>query len=116
MPICTANGTRFCFRLEGREENPVLVLSNSLGTDFGMWDKQVPALTERFRLLRYDTRGQGASATTPGDQSIEVFGRDVLAIADALGIERFSFCGLSLGGLIGQWLGIHAAARLEHLI
>lgn len=104
------------YQLEGPAGAPVLVLSNSLGTDLHMWDAQMPALTEHFRVLRYDTRGHGASLVTPGPYSIEQNGRDVLALLDALDIPRAHFCGLSMGGLIGQWLGIHAPERLSRLV
>jgi len=104
------------YQLEGPPGAPVLVLSNSLGTDLGMWDTQIPAFAEHFRVLRYDTRGHGRSLVTPGPYSIEQLGRDVLALLDALQIERAHFCGLSMGGLIGQWLGINAGHRLQRLI
>ncbi|MFC3939580.1 3-oxoadipate enol-lactonase [Pseudomonas gingeri NCPPB 3146 = LMG 5327] len=104
------------YQLDGPEGAPVLVLSNSLGTDLGMWDTQLPAFAEHLRVLRYDTRGHGRSLVTEGPYSIEQLGRDVLALLDALQIERAHFCGLSMGGLIGQWLGIHAGERLHKLI
>nr|WP_218171237.1 3-oxoadipate enol-lactonase [Pseudomonas gingeri] len=104
------------YQLDGPPEAPVLVLSNSLGTDLGMWDTQIPLFAEHFRVLRYDTRGHGRSLVTPGPYSIEQLGRDVLALLDALNIERAHFCGLSMGGLIGQWLGINAGHRLHRLI
>ncbi|RON01702.1 3-oxoadipate enol-lactonase [Pseudomonas brassicacearum] len=104
------------YQLDGPEHAPVLVLSNSLGTDLHMWDVQIPALTEHFRVLRFDTRGHGRSLVTPGPYSIEQLGRDVLALLDALKIERAHFCGLSMGGLIGQWLGINAGERLHKLV
>ena len=104
------------YRLDGPQGAPVLVLSNSLGTDLGMWDTQVPAFAEHFQVLRYDTRGHGQSLVTEGPYSIEQLGGDVLALLDALHIERAHFCGLSMGGLIGQWLGIHAGSRLHKLI
>lgn len=104
------------YQLEGPEGAPVLVLSNSLGTNLHMWDTQLPALTAHFRVLRYDTRGHGQSLVTEGPYSIEQLGRDVLALLDALQIERAHFCGLSMGGLIGQWLGINAGHRLNRLI
>ena len=104
------------YRLDGPQGAPVLVLSNSLGTDLGMWDAQIPAFTEHFQVLRYDTRGHGQSLVSEGPYSIEQLGRDVLALLDALHIERAHFCGLSMGGLIGQWLGIHAGERLNKLV
>jgi 3-oxoadipate enol-lactonase len=102
--------------LEGPEEAPVLVLSNSLGTTLGMWDEQAPALNERFRLLRYDHRGHGGSPVPPGPYRIEDLGRDVLALLDRLGVERFSFCGLSIGGMVGMWLAGEAPERVERLV
>ncbi|WP_191485334.1 3-oxoadipate enol-lactonase [Pseudomonas sp. FEN] len=104
------------YQLDGPPGAPVLVLSNSLGTDLGMWDTQIPAFAEHLRVLRYDTRGHGRSLVTPGPYSIEQLGRDVVALLDALHIERAHFCGLSMGGLIGQWLGINAGHRLQRLI
>ena len=104
------------YRLEGPQGAPVLVLSNSLGTDLGMWDTQIPAFAEHFQVLRYDTRGHGQSLVTEGPYSIEQLGGDVLTLLDALNIERAHFCGLSMGGLIGQWLGINAGARLHKLV
>ncbi|MEA5671023.1 3-oxoadipate enol-lactonase [Pseudomonas sp. MH2] len=104
------------YQLEGPEHAPVLVLSNSLGTNLHMWDSQMPLWTEHFRVLRYDTRGHGDSLVTEGPYSIEQLGRDVLALLDALQIARAHFCGLSMGGLIGQWLGINAGERLQRLV
>ncbi|MBC3302374.1 3-oxoadipate enol-lactonase [Pseudomonas sp. SWRI18] len=104
------------YQLDGPVEAPVLVLSNSLGTDLHMWDIQIPAFTRHFRVLRLDTRGHGKSLITPGPYSIEQLGRDVIALLDALGIARAHFCGLSMGGLIGQWLGINAGQRLHRLV
>jgi 3-oxoadipate enol-lactonase len=104
------------YRLDGPADAPLLVLSNSLGTTLEMWSPQVPAFSEHFRVLRYDTRGHGGSSVTPGPYSIEQLGRDVLALVDSLGVDRFAFCGLSMGGLIGQWLGINAGERLTRLV
>ncbi|MGK9415030.1 3-oxoadipate enol-lactonase [Pseudomonas cedrina] len=104
------------YQLDGPAEAPVLVLSNSLGTDLHMWDIQIPAFTQHFRVLRLDTRGHGKSLITPGPYSIGQLGRDVIALLDALGIARAHFCGLSMGGLIGQWLGINAGQRLHRLV
>lgn len=104
------------YLLEGPAGAPVLVLSNSLGTDLHMWDAQIAAFTQHFQVLRYDTRGHGASLVSEGPYSIEQNGRDVLALLDALGIAKTHFCGLSMGGLIGQWLGINAPERIERLV
>jgi len=109
-------GARFRCRVDGAADAPVVVLSNSLGTDLSMWDAQVPALTAHFRVLRYDTRGHGASAVTPGPYSIEQLGRDVVGLLDGLDIERAHFCGLSMGGMTGMWLGVNAPERLRRLV
>src|ERR687893_1878891 len=104
------------YLLEGSEDAPVLVLSNSLGTTLDMWDEQAPALSERFRLVRYDHRGHGGSPVPPGPYTIEDLGGDVLALLDRLGIERVSFCGLSLGGMVGMWLASEVPRRVERLV
>jgi len=93
-----------------------MVLSNSLATNLGMWDAQMPALHKHFRVLRYDTRGHGQSEVTPGPYSFEQLGRDVLALADEVDMDKFSFCGLSMGGVTGMWLGINAVKRLHKLV
>lgn len=102
--------------LEGPEGAPVLVASNSLGTTPRMWDDQAPALLERFRLLRYDHRGHGDSPVPPGPYAIDDLGRDILVLLDRLGIERFSFCGLSVGGAVGIWLASEVPERVERLV
>jgi 3-oxoadipate enol-lactonase/4-carboxymuconolactone decarboxylase len=112
MPLLTIGSTHCFYRLSGRDDRPVLMLSHSLGQDHGMWDAQAADLSAHFRVLRYDIRGHGASSVVPGDYSVEQLGADALALADALGIERFAFCGLSLGGMIGQWLAAHAPDRV----
>lgn len=104
------------YEIEGPTGAPVLVLSNSLGTDLHMWDAQIASFSKSFRVLRYDTRGHGKSGVSHGPYSIEQLGRDVLGLLDALEIKRAHFCGLSMGGLIGQWLGIHASDRLHKLV
>lgn len=103
------------YRVDGAA-GPWLVFCNSLGTDLHMWDAQVEALSTRFRVLRYDRRGHGRSTAAPGPYTLADLGGDVLALMDALEIERAHFCGLSIGGLVGQWLGIHAPERIERLV
>jgi len=103
-------------RFDGPTGAPALLLSNSLGTSLEMWDAQMPAFAERFRVLRYDMRGHGRSAVPPGPYSIADLGRDVLALLDANGLDRVRFCGLSMGGMTGMWLGCHAPERLEKLV
>ena len=104
------------YQLEGNDGAPVLVLSNSLGTTLDMWLPQMPTLLEHFRVLRYDTRGHGQSEVTPGPYTMALLGSDVLSLLDHLKIGRAHFCGLSMGGMTGIWLGIHAAHRLDRLI
>lgn len=116
MPFVTVDNTRLFYRLEGSEGRPVLILSHSIGTDHSMWAPQVADLLPHFQLLRYDTRGHGASDAPKGEYSIEQLGHDVLGLADALSISKFAFCGLSLGGAIGQWLALNAPERVTHLV
>jgi 3-oxoadipate enol-lactonase len=115
MPFVDVGELRTHYALTGDKE-PVLVFSNSLGTDFSMWDPQMAELQGRFRILRYDTRGHGQSSATPADYTIEQLGRDVLALLDSLRLDRVYFCGLSMGGMIGIWLAIHAPSRLHRLV
>lgn len=105
----------FRVALDGNPAAPVLVLSNSLGTTLEMWEPQVAALARHHRVLRYDTRGHGGSVVSPGPTTVQALGQDVLALLDALNIERAAFCGISMGGHTGLWLGVHAGARLTHL-
>ncbi|HET9181715.1 MAG TPA: 3-oxoadipate enol-lactonase [Candidatus Angelobacter sp.] len=116
LPFVSVNNTRLFYRLEGKAELPVLMLSHSLGCDSGMWDSQMPALLEHFRVLRFDTRGHGASDVPPGDYSIDMLGRDVLGLSTALDVTRFAFCGISMGGAVGQWLALNAPERIAALV
>ena len=110
------DGCRIAYRLDGEASRPVLMLSNSIATDSRMWDGQVEALCGAFRVLRYDTRGHGASDAPNGPYSLDRLGRDVVELIDDLGIERMHFCGLSLGGFVGQWLGVRAPERIDRLV
>src|SRR6516165_5863088 len=92
MPLVDANRAQIHYALEGPAGRPVLVLSNSLGTDFSMWDPQISEFTKSFRVLRYDTRGHGKSFVTPGPYLAEQLANDVLALADRLELDRFHFC------------------------
>lgn len=116
MYITTGDNVRIAYRFDGAEHLPVLILSNSIGTSYHMWDGEVDALSQHFRVLRYDARGHGKSSVPAGAYSLDRLGRDVLEMMDALGIRRAHFLGLSLGGFIGQWLGIHAPERIDRLI
>jgi 3-oxoadipate enol-lactonase / 4-carboxymuconolactone decarboxylase len=116
LPFLNVNDTRLFYRLEGRSGLPVLALSHSLGCDHAMWAPQVPDFLEHFQVLRYDARGHGASASSAGDYTIEQLGRDVLGLADALQLKTFAWCGLSMGGAIGQWLALNAADRVTSMV
>jgi 3-oxoadipate enol-lactonase len=117
MPKINADdGCAIHVEVEGPERAPVLMLSNSLGTNLRMWDVQVAPFTQHFRLVRYDRRGHGQSDVPKGPYSMERLGRDVLAILDALKIERINWCGLSMGGMVGMWLGANAPNRINRLI
>lgn len=116
MPLAQINGHTCHYRVDGPDDAPVLMLSHSLGLDYGMWDAQAADCQRFFRVLRYDLRGHGASEATAGEYTIEQLGRDALALADQVGVSQFAFCGLSIGGMIAQWLGIHAGERLTHLV
>jgi 3-oxoadipate enol-lactonase len=116
MPMLDTGNGKLNYLLEGREDAPPLVLSNSLGTDLGMWVPQMPALLEHFRVLRYDARGHGRSDVTPGPYSIEQLSKDVLALMDHLRIGHAHFCGLSMGGMVGMWLGINQPSRIDRLV
>lgn len=103
--------------VEGPGDGPVVVLGGSLGSDLRMWDPQVAPLVERgFRVVRYDTRGHGASPVPPGPYELEDLGADVLALLDELGVARAHLVGLSLGGMTGMWLGVHAPDRVASLV
>jgi 3-oxoadipate enol-lactonase/4-carboxymuconolactone decarboxylase len=116
MPLVTIDGLRHYYRLTGPSARPVLMMSHSLGLDHGMWDPQATDLERHVQVLRYDLRGHGGSDAPPGDYSIAELARDALGIADALGLRTFAFCGLSIGGMIGQWIAVHAPERLTHLV
>ena len=116
MPFAEITSTRLFYRLEGRSGLPALVLSHSLGCDHGMWDPQMPDMLQHFQVLRYDARGHGASGVPDGDYTLDQLGEDVLALADKFGLGKFAFCGLSMGGAVGEWLAVHAPQRLTALV
>lgn len=116
MPTVSVNGVDLNYRIDGRHGAPSLLFSNSLGTNLGMWDVQVEALAQRFRIVRYDSRGHGLSGAPAGDYTMEMLGRDALGLLDHLEIDKTYYCGLSKGGMVGQWLGANAGDRLEKLI
>ncbi|RAN81792.1 3-oxoadipate enol-lactonase [Bacillus sp. SRB_336] len=114
--ITTGDGVRIAYRLEGAPDKPVLLLSNSIATDLHMWDGQMAAFTRHFRVLRYDSRGHGASDAPAVPYSLDRLGRDVVQLLDALGLPRVHVLGLSLGGIVAQWLGIHVPERVDRLV
>ena len=103
------------YTLEGPGDAPVVAFSNSLGTTSVMWDVQAAALSERFRVLRYDARGHGGTSSPPGPYTMGDLAGDVLELLDRLELERVSFCGLSMGGMTGMWLGANAPERIDRL-
>ena len=104
----------YCF--DGPEDAPVLVLPSSLGTTRELWQPLVETFGQTFRVLRYEHRGHGESPVTPGPYAMEELARDALALLDELGLERVSWCGLSLGGMVAMWLGAHAPERFDALV
>jgi 3-oxoadipate enol-lactonase len=116
LPFVDLDAGRIHYRFDGPPEGPVIVFSNSLGTNLSMWDPQVLSLSRKFRVLRYDARGQGLSTTAPGPYTIEGLARDVIQLLDRMAIKRANFCGISMGGMIGVWLGIHAAEHFDRVV
>src|SRR5690349_22562634 len=116
MSFADLNGLRSYYRLEGAPDKPVLMLCHSLGMDHGMFEPQIADFTTSFRVLRYDIRGHGATDAPAGEYTLAELGRDALALLDHLGLERVAWCGVSIGGMIGQWLAAHAGGRLSALI
>jgi len=116
MPYLQHDDARIHYEIEGPPNAPVVVFSNSLGTDLSMWDGQAPVLANRFRVLRYDTRGHGQTSVTPGPYRLEQLAGDVIALLDSLAVKRATFCGLSMGGQTGLWLAIHHPDRIDRLV
>jgi len=116
MPFVDLDGNLVHYHTDGNGAAPVLVFSNSIGSDLSMWNAQAAALCTRFRVLRYDSRGHGRSGLPPGRCSIRDLAVDVLKLLDSLGVKRVHFCGLSIGGLVGMWLAAHSPERIDRLI
>lgn len=110
-----ANGINVSYRIDGPEGAPVVVMSNSLMSDASMWDPTVPALIDKYRVIRYDTRGHGRTEVAPGPYSIGLLGDDLVALMDALGVERAHLVGLSMGGMICQYVGANRPERVLSL-
>jgi 3-oxoadipate enol-lactonase len=111
----SVNGIEMKYELSGRPEGPVVMMSHSLGSSMVMWGPQVPVLEQDYRLLRYDIRGHGGSEAPEGAYTLDLLGDDAVALIDALGIDRMIWIGLSLGGMIGQNLGLRYPERLVRL-
>ena len=116
MPEVENDGARIWYTIDGRDDAPAVLLLHSLGTSHALWDEQLPALVDRFRLIRYDMRGHGKSTAPPGEFTIEQLGRDALAVLDGAGADKAAVCGVSIGGLTSIWLGQHAAQRVSRLV
>lgn len=116
MPTVKLPDAELYYEYSGPEGAPVLVLSNSLGTNLHIWDGQIADFTKHFRLLRYDTRGHGKSSVTPGPYSLAQLSDDVLRLLEALQLSQVFFCGVSMGGMTAMFLGIHAPFRLTKIV
>jgi 3-oxoadipate enol-lactonase len=117
MPVhLTDDGCRLDYRLAGPDHAEALVLSNSLGTDRGLWHAQVESWSRRWKVVCYDTRGHGASDAPPGDYTLQRLGLDLVSLMDHVGLARAHVAGVSLGGLTALWLGVHAPARIGRLV
>lgn len=116
MSIAHINGIDVFYLTDGDPHKPAIIFSNSLGTDHSMWDGQLENLRRDFYLIRYDTRGHGLTNAPKGPYSIDQLGKDVISLLDYLSIDKAFFCGISMGGLIGQWLAIHTPKRIEAIV
>ena len=110
-----ANNLDIDYRLDGPEDGPVVMFSNSLMSNYSMWDGQMAALTDKYRVLRYDQRGHGGTETTPGPYTIELLAEDAAALLEALGIDAVHFIGLSMGGFTAQMLAALYPAKVKSL-
>jgi 3-oxoadipate enol-lactonase len=111
-----SDGCKINYRFDGPPDAPALLLSNSLSSTLEMWEPQIGALSSRFRVLRYDNRGHGASDVPPGPYTIERFGQDAKELIEALGVAPVAFCGLSMGGMVGMWLAANAPQLLTRAV
>jgi len=111
----SANGISMNYTFEGPANAPVVTMSHSLATDLGMWDETVPALTSRFRVLRYETRGHGKTEAPRGAYTLDQLADDALALLRDLGIQKTHWVGLSMGGMIGQALALKSPKVLQSL-
>jgi 3-oxoadipate enol-lactonase len=116
MPFANLPDVKIHYELAGAETFPVLMFSNSLGTNLSMWNGQLETFARYFRILRYDTRGHGQSGVSPGPYKMEQLSWDVIHLLDALQLDRVYFCGLSMGGTTGMFLGANAPKRFQKIV
>ena len=116
MPKFISNDAEINYETFGDSTKPALIFSNSLGTQFSMWQPQINFFKKEYFIVCYDTRGHGASSAPKGPYSIEQLGNDVINLLDHLNISKASFCGISMGGMTGQWLAIHHPERFNHVV
>ncbi len=116
MPTFISNDAAINYATFGDASKPAIIFSNSLGTNYQMWQPQINFFKKNYFIVCYDTRGHGASTAPQGPYSIEQLGTDVVNLLDHLNIQKASFCGISMGGLTGQWLAIHHPERFNHVI
>lgn len=116
MPTFTSNDAQINYQTFGDATKPALIFSNSLGTNFKMWQAQIDFFQQDFFVICYDTRGHGASSAPQGPYSIDQLGQDVVNLLDHLNVEKTAFCGISMGGLTGQWLAIHRPERFNQVV
>ncbi len=116
MQTIRIEGEEFNVRIDGTDDAPPLLLSNSLSSDLEMWDDQLPLWSRHFRVVRYDQRGHDKSAASPAPYAMDRLGRDAVGVLDALGIEKAHFCGLSMGGMVGLWMLTHAPQRIDRAV
>ena len=116
MSDIEVDGARLWYTVTGSDDAPPVLLLHSLGTTHELWDPQMPALRDSFRVIRYDLRGHGRSTASPGEFTIEQLGRDALAVLDAAGAQSAAVCGISIGGITSIWLGQNASRRVSRLV
>ncbi len=117
MPFMkTSDGCSIHYQFDGEDGHPVVMLSNSVGSNMSMWDPQIPALTDRYRVLRYDNRGHGQSDVPAGPYTLERIATDARELIAELDLGAVLWCGLSLGGMVGMWLGANAPQTLKRAV
>ena len=116
MPTFISNDAKINYQTFGNASNPALIFSNSLGTQYTMWQPQIDFFKDDYFVICYDTRGHGASEAPKGPYTLDQLGQDVVNLLDHLNIKKAEFCGISMGGLTGQWLAINKPERFNHII